>query len=118
MFGSFINFTYMPDSRKLLIMQRPRTQEEVMLWVYNKKPDTLILTNSYSGQWVKDYTLANCKIMLGQAREKFASIAGPQGGTALNGSAMKAEGQADIDRLTLELTTQVPGGIGYSFVIG
>ena len=119
MFGSFINFTYMPESRKLVIMQRPRTQEEVMLWVYNKKPDVLILTNPYSGQWIKDYTLANCKVMLGQAREKFAQIAGPQGGSALNGAAMKAEGQADIDRLTLELTTQVTGGgIGYSFVIG
>ena len=39
---------------------------------------------------LRDYTLANCKVMLGQAREKFASIAGPQGGTALNGPAMKA----------------------------
>jgi hypothetical protein len=118
MFGSFINFTFIPESRKLIIMQRPRTQEEVMLWVYNKKPDTSILTNPYSGQWIKDYSLANCKIMLGQAREKFASIAGPQGGTALNGSAMKAEGQADLDRLTLELSTQVTGGPGYSFIIG
>jgi hypothetical protein len=56
--------------------------------------------------------------MLGQAREKFASIAGPQGGTALNGSAMKSEGQADIDRLTQELVTLVSGGIGYTFITG
>jgi len=118
MFGSFINFTFIPESRKLIIMQRPRTQEEVMLWVYNKKPDVSILTNVYSGQWIKDYSLANCKIMLGQAREKFASIAGPQGGTALNGAALKSEGQADLDRLTMELVTQVSGGQGYSFVIG
>jgi hypothetical protein len=56
--------------------------------------------------------------MLGQAREKFASIAGPQGGTALNGAAMKSEGQADIDRLTQELVTAVPGGNGYTWIIG
>jgi GTPase involved in cell partitioning and DNA repair len=56
--------------------------------------------------------------MLGQAREKFASIAGPQGGTALNGASLKAEGQADIDRLTDELKTNVSGGIGYSWIIG
>jgi hypothetical protein len=72
----------------------------------------------YSGQWIKDYTLANCKIMLGQAREKFASIAGPQGGTALNGASMKQEGQNDIERLTMELGTQVAGGTGYSWIIG
>jgi hypothetical protein len=118
MFGSFINFTWDPTSRKLRILQRPRSQEEVMLWVYNTRPDVTIITDTYAKQWIRDYTLANCKIMLGQAREKFASIAGPQGGTALNGSALKSEGQQDIDRLTMELTTQVPGGQGYSFVIG
>jgi hypothetical protein len=118
MFGSFINFTWLPQSRKLIIQQRPRGDEEVMLWVYNTRPDWAIIEDVYAGQWIKDYSLANCKIMLGQAREKFASIAGPQGGTALNGAALKGEGQADIDRLTLELTTQVSGGIGYSWIIG
>jgi hypothetical protein len=118
MFGSFINFTWLPQSRKLVIQQRPRGDEEVMLWCYNVRPDFAIIEDVYAGQWIKDYSLANCKIMLGQAREKFASIAGPQGGTALNGAALKSEGQADIDRLTLELTTQVSGGIGYTFITG
>ena len=118
MFGSFINFTWHPQSKKLTIMQRPRGEENVLLWCYNTKPDFVILQDIYAGQWIKDYTLANCKIMLGQAREKFASIAGPQGGTALNGPALKAEGTADLERLTAELVTQVPGGQGYSWIIG
>jgi hypothetical protein len=118
MFGSFINFTWLPQSRKLFIQQRPRGEEEVLLWCYNVRPDFAIIEDTYAGQWIKDYSLANCKIMLGQAREKFASIAGPQGGTALNGSAMKAEGQADLDRLTIELATLVSGGHGYSWIIG
>lgn len=118
MFGSFVNFSWQPQSRKLTIFQRPRGDEEVMLWCYNTKPDFTIIEDTYASQWIKDYTLANCKIMLGQAREKFASIAGPQGGTALNGSVMKSEGQADIDRLTIELTTSVSGGIGYTFITG
>jgi hypothetical protein len=101
-----------------MIQQRPRGSEEVLLWVYNTKPDFAIIEDTYAGQWIKDYSLANCKIMLGQAREKFASIAGPQGGTALNGSAMKSEGQADLDRLTQELMTLVSGGSGYTFIIG
>jgi hypothetical protein len=118
MFGSFINFNWNSQSKKLRIEQRPRSEESVMLQVYNIKPDFAIINDTYAGQWIKDYTLANCKIMLGQAREKFASIAGPQGGTALNGSAMKSEGQADIDRLTQELVTLVSGGIGYTFITG
>jgi hypothetical protein len=118
MFGSFINFTWHPTSRKLIIHQRPRGEEQVMLQVYNSRPDFSIIEDTYAGQWIKDYSLANCKIMLGQAREKFASIAGPQGGTALNGASMKSEGQADIDRLTVELTTSVSGGSGYTWIIG
>jgi GTPase involved in cell partitioning and DNA repair len=57
-------------------------------------------------------------MMLGQAREKFAQIAGPQGGSSLNGAAMKAEAQTDLERLTKELETLVSGGSGYSFIIG
>jgi hypothetical protein len=118
MFGSFINFNWNPQSRKLFIHQRPRTEESVMLLVYNVKPDFSIIDDTYSGQWIKDYSLANCKMMLGQAREKFAQIAGPQGGSSLNGAALKTEAQAELDKLTDDLIKLVPGGQGYSWIIG
>jgi hypothetical protein len=118
MFGSFINFNWNPQSKKLYIHQRPRTDESVMLLVYNSKPDFAIIDDVYSGQWIKDYTLANCKMMIGQAREKFAQIAGPQGGSSLNGATMKQEATADMERLTTELVTLVSGGVGYSWIIG
>ena len=118
MFGSFINFTWHPQSRKLFIQQRPRGEEQVMLQVYNTKPDITIITDTYASQWIKDFTLANCKIMLGQAREKFASIVGPQGGTALNGSSLKSEGQQEVDQLIEDLKNLVPGGMGYTMIIG
>ena len=56
--------------------------------------------------------------MLGEARSKFNQIAGPQGGTTLNGDALKQEAQAEIDRLEAEVITQTAGGQGYSFLIG
>ena len=118
MFGSFIGFNWHPQSRKLTILQRPRGFEEVMIQVYNIKPDFAIIEDTYSGQWIKDYTLANCKMMLGQAREKFTQIAGPGGGSGLNGGAMKSEATADIERLTKELEMLVSGGSGYTFIIG
>jgi hypothetical protein len=118
MFGSFVNFNWNSQSKKLYIHQRPRTDESVMLLVYNSKPDFAIIEDTYAGQWIKDYTLANCKMMIGQAREKFAQIAGPQGGTSLNGATMKQEATADMERLTTELVTLVSGGLGYSWIIG
>jgi len=117
MFGSYINFTYHPQSRKLIIHQRPRGEEEVMLQIYNVRPDAAIIEDTYAGQWVKDYTLANCKMMLGQAREKFATVAGPQGGSSLNGAALKAEAQAEIDKLVEDLKTGITTQ-GWGWVIG
>ena len=107
MFGSFINFTYNPQSKKLRIEQRPRSEESVMLLCYNVRPDFALVSDTYSGQWIKDYALANCKMMLGQAREKFAQIAGPQGGSSLNGAALKSEAQAEMDKLMEDLKTGV-----------
>ena len=118
MFGSFINYTWNAQNKKLVIQQRPRTEEQVMIQAYNTKPDFTLIDDVYAGQWIKDYTLANCKMMIAQAREKFASIAGPQGGTALNGPALKAEAQAEMDQLIEDLKTSVAGGGGYSWLIG
>jgi hypothetical protein len=117
MFGSFINFNWNSQNKKLTIHQRPRTEESVMLLVYNVRPDFAIIEDTYAGQWIKDYSLANCKMMLGQAREKFAQIAGPQGGSALNGAALKSEAQADIDKLTEDLKTGITTQ-GWGWVIG
>jgi hypothetical protein len=119
MFGSYIEFQWIAHSHTLRILQRPFTEgETIMLRCYNYKPDYLLINDIYSGQWIKDYSLANCKLMVAQAREKFASIAGPQGGTALNGSSLKSEAQQEIEKLEKELDTLVSGGTGYYFVIG
>ena len=117
MFGSYINFTWHSQSHKLIIQQRPRSEESVMLMVYNVRPDFSLIDDTYAGQWIKDYSLANCKMMLGQAREKFAQIAGPQGGSALNGGALKAEAQAEMDKLMEDLKTGVTTQ-GWGWIIG
>lgn len=117
-FGSFINYNYNQSTRKLTILQRPRAQEQVLLWTYNYRPDFVILSDVYANQWIKDYTLATCKMMLGEAREKFANVAGPQGGSSLNGTSLKTEAKEMIVALEAELMQQVTGGQGYTFIIG
>lgn len=119
MFGAFIEFQWIPSSHTLRILQRPFAEGEVlMLRCQNFRPDSVIITDVYSKQWIYDYTLANCKLMLGEARSKFSSIAGPQGGSQLNGSALIAAGQQEIEKLEKELETLVAGGTGYGFLIG
>jgi len=118
MFGGFITYKWDMPTRKLTIFQRPRGKEEVMLYAYNYRPDSILLADYLSQQWIKDYTLASCKYMLGEARSKFATIAGPQGGSSLNGDSLKAEAQAEMEKLDLALQNQEAGGVGYSFTIG
>ena len=118
MFGSFIEFKWNTTTRKLTLLQRPRTEENLLLYVYNYRPDSELLKDYLASQWIKDYTLAGCKYMLGEARSKFATIAGPQGGSALNGDALKQEAQAEMEKLEADVTLQVAGGTGYGFTIG
>jgi hypothetical protein len=118
MFGSFIEFKWNTVTKKLTVLQRPRADEKVLLYVYNYRPDSQLLDDYMAIQWIKDYTLASCKYMLGEARSKFATIAGPQGGSSLNGDALKQEAQAEMEKLETEVSQAVSGGTGYGFLIG
>jgi len=118
MFGTDINFTFNKTTKLLTIMQRPRGGEELLVWMHNLRPDFNLLQDAYASQWLRDYSLATCKIMLGEAREKFQTIAGPQGSTSLNGTALKAEGKAEIEMLEQDLINYKEGGEPISFIIG
>ena len=118
MFGSFIEFKWNTTTKKLTLLQRPRTEEDLLLYCYNYRADEQLLDDYLAKQWIKDYTLASCKFMLGEARSKFATISGPQGGSTLNGDALKAEAQAEMEKLEQEVSQAVTGGTGYGFTIG
>jgi len=118
MFGSFIEFKWNNTTKQLTLLQRPRTEETLMLYAYNYRPDEELLSDYLAQQWIKDYTLATCKYMLGEARSKFATIAGPQGGSTLNGDALKNEAMQEIEKLENDVGLAVAGGTGYGFTIG
>ena len=119
MFGAFLNYTFNPVSKVLSIVRDPKSSgEQVLLWTYNQKPEVTLLSHNPIKQWIKDYTYASSKYIVGEAREKFASIAGPQGGTALNGAAMKQEAQSEMDRLIDELATYTDHSQPLTWVIG
>ena len=119
MFGGYINFKFNKVSKELQIIRRPRSETEtVLLWTYNYKPDVTMLSDYKALPWIRDYTLALSKRSLGEAREKFATIAGPQGGTQLNGTALKQEAAAEIERLENDINNFVDGGDPMYFIIG
>ena len=118
MFGRFIEFKWNSVTKELTLLQRPRAEETLLLYAYNYRPDEQLFADYLAIDWIKSYTLAVCKFMLGEARSKFATIAGPQGGSQLNGDALKAEATAEMEKLEADVSMAVAGGTGYSFVIG
>lgn len=119
MFGAFIEFQWIQHSHTLRILQRPFVEgETLMLRCQNYKPDFVLLNDLYAKQWLYDYTLAVCKGMIGEARSKFSTIAGPQGGSTLNGTDMKAASKEEIEKLEKEIENLVPGGTPMTFIIG
>ena len=119
MFGGYMNYTWNPVTKKIQLIRDPKgSGENVLLWTYNLKPEINLLSDFQISQWIKDYMVANCKYIIGEAREKFGTIAGPQGGGTLNGSAMKSEAQTQMDGLIEQLKSYVDGSQPLTWVIG
>jgi hypothetical protein len=119
MFGSYIEFSWKPTSHILNILQRPFAKgEQILLRTYNYRPDYVLLQDIYAKQWLYDYTLAVCKLMLGEARSKFGSIAGPGSPITLNGTALQTAGNTELQSLDKEIENLVAGGIPMTFVLG
>lgn len=92
--------------------------EMVMLQVYNYKPDVMLLNDHMAGMWVKEYAYSFAKRIVGEARSKYATIAGPGGGTQLNGTALLAEAKEEMDKLEEDLRRYIDGSMPLTWVIG
>jgi hypothetical protein len=127
MFGGFMNFTFNPVTKKLILVRKMpfqganpdlNQQESVLLWCFNTKPDQMIFNDTQAFPWVQEYAYNFCKMILGEAREKFSQIAGPQGGATLNGATLKAEGKEGMEKLDEELKMYVDGSQPLTWLMG
>jgi|TARA_R110000851_G_scaffold85063_2_gene185094 hypothetical protein len=119
MFGGFVNFEYNSATKTITLLRKFNDSgEKVILWVYNDRPESNLLQDKQTQPWIQDYSLALAKFTLGEARSKFSTIAGPQGGTSMNGDTLKAEAQAEMQQLEEDLRNYVDGSDPLSFIIG
>lgn len=118
MFGYHLTFTFDPGTKKLVINRQIRSTETVMIRLFAQRPEDVLLNDPFCINWLRDYTVARAKFMLGEIRSKFSSLGGPQGGVTLNGEALKTEATADMERLEEELKKSLDQNQGYGFIIG
>jgi hypothetical protein len=118
MFGRDVMYIWDASTKVLTLERRFTNVEQIALHVYNTRPETVLLNDPYARPWLRDYTVAMCKMMLGEAWSKFSTIAGPQGGFSLAGDSRKQEARAEMDRLDKELVDLVDQHSGWPFVVG
>ena len=108
MFGGYVVYTFDPVTKVIRIVRDPKaTGERILVWADVQRTEEVLLQDPGSGVWIGDFIFATLKGIIGEAREKFGTIAGPGGGTTLNGTAMKAESKALQEQLYDELKRYV-----------
>ena len=111
MFGGYVVYTFDPVTKVLRIVRDPKgTGERILIWADVQRPEEVLLQDPGAGVWIADWIYAILKGIIGEAREKFGTIAGPGGGTTLNGAAMKAESK----QLQIELIEELKRYVDYS----
>ena len=111
MFGGYVIYTFDPVTKVLRIVRDPKgTGERVLIWADVQRTEEVLLQDPGAGVWITDFTMATLKGIIGEAREKFGTIAGPGGGTTLNGTAMKNEAK----ELQKELIDELKRYVDYS----
>jgi hypothetical protein len=119
MFGGYVIYTFNTVTKEIKFVRDFKgSGEQILLWTDNMKPEIILLQDPMVSNWITSWTMGQCKMMIGEAREKFASIAGPGGGTSLNGAQMKAEGAKMHEDLLLELRNYQDGSEPLTWVQG
>ena len=108
MFGGYLVYTFNPVTKEIRLVRNIKgSGEKILIWADIQRPESELLQDPGAGIWIGDWTLSQLKLILGEAREKFANIAGPGGGTTLNGTALKAEGAKMQETLLEDLKRYV-----------
>jgi hypothetical protein len=119
LFGEHVMFHFDAQSKNITLHRRITATETVCLWVYVYRPDNVLLTDYSSRNWLRRWAIAECKMMLGNARSTYSQLPGAQGGVTLNGDALKTEANDEFIALEEEIMRHRDNpDQGYSFLIG
>ncbi len=118
MFGRDVLYTWDTATKRLTIHRRFAHVEQIVLHVFNARPEEVLFADVYAYPWLKDYAIATAMLILGEARTKFQSLGGPQGGVSMNGDRLIADAKETMEKLDEDLKMMVDQHEGMPFIIG
>ncbi len=104
-----VHFVFRPETHTILVTQLPNYRENVILTVYVLKSYEELLRDHFAYSWLKKYTMANLKTILGEKYRLFSTLPGAQGGTVMKGEQMATEGAQERDKLEDDVLLQIDG---------
>lgn len=102
-FANRIMFQWVETSRELKMYQNFLSKEKVLVDATIERTEQDLLTNRETALWLKNWTIAEIKLMLSQTRGKFQQLPGPNGSTALNTQDLISQAQSEMESLRNEL---------------
>lgn len=112
-----INYNWDKVRKRLTLFNRITRNETLLLICEMKRSEEELLADEMIYPWLFNYTLAKCKMMLGEARSMYQTLGGPQGGITMNGAELKQEAELMFDKLDLEIKNLETSEEGYGMVI-
>lgn len=118
-FGGEYNFIWNRNSHVLKVLRNIKNIEEIAVGVHNFVPESILLRDLYASPWLSDMSLAQSKLMLGEARGKYTTgLPGAGGAVILNGENLKTDAKVEIEELRMQIQNKEEGSAPLGFVIG
>jgi len=118
-FGGEYDFIWNRNTKVLKVLRNIKNVEEIAVGVHNFVPESILLRDLYANPWISDMSLAQSKLMLGEARGKFTTgLPGAGGAIILNGENLKSDAKTEIEELRLAIHNMEEGNSHLPFIIG
>lgn len=100
LFAGDLTFLWDEPSRELLVTRKIYRNEKVIIECNMERSEQELLVDRWCKQFMQNYALAECKMMLGMIRSKFTSgTPGAAGTITLNGEMLISEARQDMAEL-------------------
>jgi len=87
-----LHFVWRNETNSIFLTQVPDQDEVIIADCSVLKSWEELLNDHWAYRWLQEYSMAECKVILGEKYRLFSTLPGAQGGTVMKGEALVSEG--------------------------